>query len=237
MLRIAVDGPAAAGKSTVGQALAHRLGSLYLDTGAMYRALTWLAQQSGVPIGDEAAVTALAEGAEFSFPHLDEGEQVNPPIVINGREATAGVRAPAVDAQVSIVAAYPGVRRALVRRQRDLAGQRAVVMVGRDIGTVVLPDADLKIYLTASADERARRRGEEMQARGEQGEYETILAAIEARDRLDSQRVASPLRPAEDAYELDTTGLSIEQVVETVLRRLRATDEGSSRDNLDTARG
>jgi cytidylate kinase len=221
MLRIAIDGPAAAGKSTVGQMLARDIGSLYVDTGAMYRALAWLALRDGIDVVDEARISALAGAAAFVFPDLDAGASVNPITVIDGWDATEGLRTKAVDAVVSVVAAYPGVRRALVQRQRELAGTRSVVMVGRDIGTVVLPDADLKVYLTASAAERARRRVEENLARGETSDYAAILAAIQERDRVDSERQASPLRPALDAFILDTTGLAVPQVVAKIVERLR----------------
>jgi cytidylate kinase len=220
MVRIAIDGPAAAGKSTVGQAVAHKLGWLYLDTGAMYRAVTWLVLEQHLDPADEAAVTALARNAEFQFPALEAGDAVNPAILINGCDATAMLRTPPVDARVSVVAAYPGVRRALVTYQRALAREHSVVMVGRDIGTVVLPDADLKVYLTATAAERARRRVEEKRAQGEPVDYNTVLAAIEARDRIDSERADSPLRPAADAYLLDTTGLAIDNVVQRIIARL-----------------
>ncbi len=142
---IAVDGPAASGKSTIARAVAQRLNLLYLDTGAMYRAVTWLALRAGIDPADEAAASALAAGATFAFPDRGAAAHVNPPIVINGVDATDGVRDPAVDAAVSVVAAYPGVRAALVREQQKIARARGVVMVGRDIGTVVLPDAPLKI--------------------------------------------------------------------------------------------
>ena len=221
LLRIAIDGPAAAGKSTIGRLLAERLDILYLDTGTMYRALTWLVQVSGIAVGDEQAVTTLAETARFAYPEGSTPEQVNPPTVINDRDATAAMRTPEVDALVSIVAAYPGVRRALVRRQRALAGKRSIVMVGRDIGTVVLPDADMKVYLTAAASERARRRVEEKRAAGEEADYEAILRAIEQRDRLDSEREASPLRPAADAVMVDTTGLTVPEVVARIVEHLR----------------
>src|SRR5919197_35381 len=133
------------GKSTIGRALAHALGLLYLDTGAMYRAVTWLALQRGITPADEAAVTALAAGAAFVFPQLHHAATVNPPILVDGHDATDGIREPSVDAWVSVVASYPGVRAALVREQRKIARAQGVVMVGRDIGTVALPDADLKI--------------------------------------------------------------------------------------------
>lgn len=221
-MQIAIDGPAAAGKSTVGQAVAHRLGWLYLDTGTMYRAVTWLVLQHHQDAGAEDAVTALAQSAEFQFPALEAGDAVNPSTVINGLDVTSAMRTPPVDALVSVVAAYPGVRRALVAHQRALALERSVVMVGRDIGTIVLPHADLKVYLTATAAERARRRAEEKRALGESANYDAILQAIEARDRLDTERADSPLRPAADAYLLDTTGLPIYNVVQRIVDRLPA---------------
>jgi len=216
-LTIAIDGPAASGKSTIARAVAEALGLLYLDTGTMYRAVTWLALQHDVAPLDEDAVSRLAETAAFGFPSKGAAEAVNPPILINGVDATTGLREPMVDAAVSRVSAFPRVRRALVREQRRLAQDRGVVMVGRDIGTVVLPDAPLKIYLEADAAERARRRYEERRAHGEQADYVEILEAMEQRDRFDAQRADSPLRPADAAVALDTTGQSIAQVVERVL--------------------
>jgi cytidylate kinase len=221
-LVIAIDGPAASGKSTIGRALAHALGLLYLDTGAMYRAVTWLALQRGINPADEAAVTELAAGAAFVFPQLHHAENVNPPIIVDGHDATAGIREPSVDAWVSVVASYPGVRAALVREQRKIARAQGVVMVGRDIGTVVLPDADLKIFLVASAEERARRRYEERLALGQDADYDEIRRAMERRDQLDTGRAHSPLRAAPDAVALDTTGLTIDQVIERALELARA---------------
>jgi cytidylate kinase len=216
-LVIAIDGPAASGKSTIGRALAHALGLLYLDTGAMYRAVTWLALQRGINPADEAAVTELAAGAAFVFPQLHHAEKVNPPIIVDGHDATGGIREPSVDAWVSVVASYPGVRAALVREQRKIARAQGVVMVGRDIGTVVLPDADLKIFLVASAEERARRRYEERLALGQEADYDEIRRAMERRDQLDTERAHSPLRAAPDAVALDTTGLTIDQVIDRAL--------------------
>lgn len=221
-LAIAIDGPAASGKSTIGRALAHDLHLLYLDTGTMYRAVTWLALPSGVDPADEAGITALARSATFDFPGLESTALVNPPIRINGRDATAGIREPAVDAAVSIVSSYPGVREALVREQRALARARGVVMVGRDIGTVVLPHADLKIFLEASAAERARRRFEERRALGKPANEDEIRRAMERRDRLDAERAHSPLRPASDAVILDTTGLASAAVIERALELARS---------------
>ncbi len=224
-LTIAIDGPAASGKSTIGRALARALGLLYLDTGTMYRAVTWLAQRRGIDLGAEAAVTALAEQAVFAFPGLGASEHVNPPIAIDGLDATAGIREPVVDAGVSLVSSYAGVRAALVREQQALARARGVVMVGRDIGTVVLPEAPLKIYLIAGAQERARRRYEERVALGKAADYDEIYAAMERRDRLDAERAHSPLHPAADAVLLDTTGLPIEAVVARALELARAAQE------------
>src|SRR5438105_3260485 len=221
-LVIAIDGPAASGKSTIGRALAHALGLLYLDTGAMYRAVTWLALRSGINPADEAAVTALAAGAAFVFPQLHHAETVNPPIIVDGQDVTDGIREPSIDAWVSVVASYAGVRAALVREQRKIARAQGVVMVGRDIGTVVLPDADLKIFLVAGAEERARRRYEERLALGQEADYDEIRRAMEQRDKLDSERAHSPLRAAPDAVALDTTGLTIDQVIDRALDLARA---------------
>ena len=215
---IAVDGPAASGKSTVSEALARQLGYLYFDTGVMYRAVTWAALECGIPIEDEAAVTALAEQLHIDVtpPTADDGRQYT--VLADGADGTPvdvtwSIRAPEVNAQVSPVSAYRGVREALVSQQRRIAPGGRVVMVGRDIGTVVLPDADLKIYLDASVEERARRRWLEMQARGEEADYETVLASMRRRDEIDSTREVAPLRAAEDAIVLDTTDLSIDEVV------------------------
>ena len=222
-MTVAIDGPAASGKSTIGRALAHALGLLYLDTGTMYRAVTWLALRLGIDPGDESSVTALAQRARFAFPDLGETAHVNPPIVIDGLDATDGIREPTVDANVSIVASYAGVRMALVRQQQAIAQARGVVMVGRDIGTVVLPQAKFKIYLVASAEERARRRYEERRSLGAQVDYDEIYQAMLRRDRLDAARAHSPLRPADDAVELDSTGLSVQDVAERAIALARST--------------
>lgn len=214
---IAIDGPAASGKSTVGKAVADRLGYLYFDTGAMYRAVTWLALESGVPVADEAQVTALAEAAEIDVrPAVqDDGRQYS--VLVDGQDVTWAIREPAVADNVSQVSAYPGVRAAMVAQQRRLASRGRMVMVGRDIGTVVLPDAPLKVYLDASAEERAQRRWLEEQARGGMRPYEAVLAEVRRRDQIDSTRAVAPLRPASDAVIVDSTALTIEQVVEQVL--------------------
>lgn len=188
----------------------------------MYRAVTWLALQKGLDPTDEGAVTALATNATFTFPDLGQAERVNPPILIDEQDATLGLREPPVDAAVSLVSSYAGVRAALVAAQREIARARGVVMVGRDIGTVVLPAARLKIYLEASADERARRRYEERRAQGKTADLEQIRRAMEQRDRIDAQRDHAPMRPAADAVVLDSTGLSIRQVVDKVTALARA---------------
>jgi cytidylate kinase len=215
---IAIDGPAASGKSTVGELLAQRLGYLYFDTGVMYRAVTWAALDRGIPIGDEAAVAALAGELHIGVapPTADDGRQYT--VLADGVDITWKIRTPAVNASVSPVSAYPGVRREMVRQQRRVAQGGRVVMVGRDIGTVVLPGADLKIYLDASVEERARRRWVEEQARGENSDYEAVLASMRRRDEIDSNREASPLRAAEDAVVLDTTALDIDGVMAEVTR-------------------
>jgi cytidylate kinase len=213
---IAIDGPAAAGKSTIGESLARRLGYLYFDTGVMYRAVTWAALARGIPIDDEAAVTALAERLRIDItpPTLEDGRQYT--VLADGVDVTWAIRTPEVDANVSPVSAYPGVRRALVAQQRRVAAEGPVVMVGRDIGTVVLPDADLKLYLDANVKERAYRRWREVRARGEEVDYEPVLTSMHQRDEIDSSREASPLQAAEDAVILDTTNLSIEEVLDKV---------------------
>ena len=215
---IAIDGPAASGKSTIAELLARRLGYLYFDTGVMYRAVTWAALVRGIPIDDEPAVTALAERLRIDVtpPTTDDGRQYT--VLAGGVDVTWAIRMPEVDANVSPVSAYAGVRRALVAQQRRVAAKGPVVMVGRDIGTVVLPGADLKIYLDASVEERARRRWREMRARGEEADYEGVLAAMRRRDEIDSNRAVSPLRVAEDGIVVDTTDLGIEEVLAEVER-------------------
>jgi cytidylate kinase len=213
---IAIDGPAASGKSTVGELLAQRLGYLYLDTGAMYRAVTWVALEQGIDIADQEAVTALAERMEINIarPTIDDGRQYT--VCADGEDVTWQIRRPEVDANVSPVSAYPGVRQALTEQQRRIGRRGCIVMVGRDIGTVVLPGADLKVYLEASVEERAGRRHGEVLCRGEDSDYEDVLAAMRRRDKIDSERKAAPLRPAHDAVLIDTTELSISEVLAKV---------------------
>ena len=214
---IAIDGPAASGKSTLGALLAERLGYLYFDTGVMYRAITWLAQHRGVPTEDESAVTALAETVPIDVvpAEVNDGRQYT--VMVDDRDVTWAIREPAVEDYVSRVSAYPGVRTALSNQQRRIAQRGRIVMVGRDIGTVVLPEADLKIYLDASPEERARRRWMEDQVRDGDRSYEEVLADVRRRDQIDSTRRYAPLRPAPDAVVIDNTGLTAEQVLERVM--------------------
>ena len=220
---IAIDGPAASGKSTLGYALAERLNYLFFDTGIMYRAVTRAALDKHIDVHDEAAVTALAEALEIDIAPADptetDGRQAT--VLIEGADQTWTIRAPEVDQNVSIVSAYPGVRQALSAKQRAIgerygrgdAEKPGIVMVGRDIGTVVVPDAPLKVYMEASPEERARRRLLQQAERDETGNYARILADILRRDQQDSGRAHSPLRAADDAVILDTSNLSPEAVL------------------------
>ena len=213
---IAIDGPAASGKSTVGCLLAERLGYVYFDTGVMYRAVTWAALARGVAIEDEAGVTALAEALQIDVlrPTVADGRQYT--VLADGVDVTWAIRTPAVDHGVSPVSAYAGVRAALTAQQRRIGHKGQIVMVGRDIGTVVLPDADLKIYLDATLDERVDRRYREVLARGNSADREAVRKTVRGRDEIDSRRSLAPLRPAEDAVVIDTTPLSVDQVLEQV---------------------
>jgi cytidylate kinase len=219
---LAIDGPAASGKSTLGRRLAEALGYLFFDTGVMYRAVTWGALQRGIPITDEPAVTALAENSQIDIrpPSRTDGRGCD--VLLDGQDITWEIRRPEVDANVSPVSVYADVRRALTAQQRRIGLRGKVVMVGRDIGTVVLPEADLKIYLDASAEVRARRRTDEILQRGEAADYEQILAGVRQRDQIDSSRAVAPLRPAEDAVILDSDQLDADEVfaqVEALCRK------------------
>ena len=213
---IAIDGPAASGKSTIGELLADRLGYLYLDTGAMYRAVTWAALEEGIDIEDEQAVTERVRGLriDITTPIVDDGRQYS--VSVDGAHVTSQLKYPELDRCVSTVSAYAGVRQALTEQQRRIARQGSVVMVGRDIGTVVIPEADLKIYLDDSPEVRARRRSLEILDRGEEADYESILHDMRRRDSIDSHRQVAPLRAAEDAARVDTDNLSIVEVLRVV---------------------
>lgn len=218
---IAIDGPAGAGKSTIGALVAERLGYLFLDTGAMYRAVALAAQRRGVDPDDAKALGALANEVRIAIgpPTVRDGRAYT--VLLDGDDVTWAIRSADIDRTVSQVARVPDVREAMVTQQRGLAGRGRVVMVGRDIGTVVLQDAERKIFLTASASERAKRRGEELAARGEVRPRQELLHEILRRDQLDSERVVSPLRPAGDAIVVQTDGMSVGQALEHVLAVIR----------------
>ena len=219
---IAIDGPAASGKSTVGEKLAGELGYLFFDTGVMYRAITWAALDRLHSVEDEAAISRLANSVTIDVlpPSKKDGRQCD--VLIDRRDVTQEIRRPRVEAHVSQVAAYPAVRVAMTAQQRRIAQRGNVVMVGRDIGTVVCPGARLKIFMVASPEVRARRRLDEMLQRGETASYETILNAMRRRDHIDSTRAMAPLKVAEDAIVIDTNDLTIEQVLEKVRELLKA---------------
>ncbi len=225
-LTIAIDGPAASGKSTIGRLLADHLNFVYFDTGAMYRAVTNAALDRGVPIEDEAGVTALAEklAIDILLPTVDDGRQYT--VLADGDDVTWAIRRPDVDRGVSPVSAYAGVRAALTAQQRRIGQRGRIVMVGRDIGTVVLPDADLKIYLDATVQERAWRRYQEEVSRKEPVDYDAVLASMRRRDKIDSRRILAPLQIADDAVVLDTTGKDVHQVLEKVLSLVEGWNRG-----------
>lgn len=214
---IALDGPAASGKSTLGRKLANSLGYLFFDTGVMYRAITWIALQRDMNLNDEAVITELAQKAQIDIRPASKDDGRACDVVIGDQDVTWDMRADDVDANVSVVSAYAGVRKALSDQQRRIGLRGRVVMVGRDIGTVVLPEADIKIYLDAGAEERARRRYDEMIARGDKADYEGILRKVIERDRFDSTRAVAPLRPAEDAIIIDSDKIDADQVFANVL--------------------
>jgi cytidylate kinase len=218
---IAIDGPAGAGKTVVGQGVARALDYLFLDTGAMYRAVTYLALERGVALSDEDALAVLAQQAAIDI--LPEGPGDGRPytVMAGGQDVTWQIRSPEVNDNVSIVSAWPAVRQEMVQAQVRLAGRGRCVLAGRDIGTVVLPRADLKIFLVASLDERVRRRRQELMARGERVDEAALRAAIAARDALDSGRAMSPLKPASDAQLLDSTCKTVAEVVAAIVALAR----------------
>jgi len=204
----------ASGKTAVGLSLAREFGYRLVDTGMIYRAIAWLALERGADVDDEPAVVALAQAARFELGQpTDNG---GPTIRVDGRDVTVELRTPSVDRSVSHVSRMPGVRQAVLDLQRRLANDGQIIMLGRDIGTVVLPDAPLKIYLDASAEVRAQRRHAELQAAGIERPESEILAELHQRDEMDSNRHVSPLRPAADAIIIDTDALSLEQVIARV---------------------
>ena len=214
---IAVDGPSGAGKSTLARLLADRLGFLYVDTGAIYRTLGLYALRRGVCCSDNQAVIGLLGSVEIDLKHGPDGLQH---MYLNGEDVTEAIRRPEVSRSASQVSAIPEVRAFLMEMQRDLARRRDVIMDGRDIGTVVLPQADVKIFLTAQPEDRARRRYEELLQRGIDTDYDTVLREILERDANDTSRSAAPLRQAEDALVVDTTGNSLEESFSILLKTI-----------------
>jgi cytidylate kinase len=213
--RIAIDGPSGAGKGTVARAVAARLDYRHIDTGAMYRALAWKAEREGLDLADEAAVAALGERANFDV----EGGR----IAIDGHDVKAAIRTPEIDKAAAAVARHPAVRRVLVARQRAFGEGGGVVMEGRDIGTVVFPDADVKIYLDASPEERARRRAADpAHTSSKTAQLSEVATALAERDKSDSTRAVSPLSVAPDATVVDTTGMAVDEVIERVLALVNA---------------
>ncbi len=220
-LKIAIDGPAAGGKGTIALRLAEALGYLYVDTGAMYRVVAWEALQRHISLDDEKALGELAASLQITFRRERVGEEVRYRVLVNGVDVSEAIRQPEVDHASSVVAQYPLVREALVKKQRALAEEGGVVMEGRDIATVVLPHADVKFFITASLAERARRRYEQRRRAGIPTSLADVEAELAERDRRDSQRRAAPLRIPPDAVVIDTTGLDIDTSVQVVLRLVR----------------
>ena len=218
---VAIDGPAAAGKTTVARLLAGRLGVILFDTGVLYRAVTLVALRAGIAPSDHARLTALASDRDIDVmrPSVPDGRLYD--VWLDGEDVTWAIRGQAVEEQVSQVAAHAGVRDALLPVQRRIADGGAVVMVGRDVGTVVVPDAGVKIFLLASVEERAQRRHRELAERGIEVSVSDVLADLRRRDAIDSGRAVSPLRAAPDAIALHTDGLPIEAVVDAIEREVR----------------
>jgi cytidylate kinase len=210
---IAIDGPVAVGKSSVGSLLARRLGYVFFDTGMIYRAFTWKVLESGISIEEEQKICQLANTTKFNFVPL-QGCYLSP--FIDDEDVSSKLLRPEVEAQVSLISKIALVRQTLVQEQRRLAQRGKLVMAGRDIGTVVLPWAELKIFLTASTEERARRRYKELLERGENSSLEIVLSDLKKRDEMDINRTISPLKPAEDATIIDTENFTLEQVVEKI---------------------
>ena len=215
---VAIDGPSGAGKSTLARALAKELGFVYVDTGAIYRSVGYFARRRGVAPDDAAAVEALLPEIRLEMLYGEDGLQH---MILNGQDVTEEIRLPEISMYASKVSAIPAVRAFLLEMQRGMARTHSVIMDGRDIGTVVLPEADVKLFLTASAEDRARRRFLELEERGTPEPYEKLLEEMRERDRNDASRAAAPLRAAEDAVVLDTTGNTFQQSFDLLLRTIK----------------
>lgn len=211
MISVAIDGPAAAGKSTVAKIVAKKLGFTYLDTGAMYRAFTWYCLEKGVDCENEAACVSL-------IPEVNIEMKPNNVVLCNGIDVTTAIRQPRVSGNVSYIASYKDIRLFLVEQQRNMAKNSSVIMDGRDIGTYVLPNAEIKIFQVATVETRAKRRYEENISKGIQCTYEEIEEDVRKRDRIDSGRAFAPLKPAEDSILLDTSLMGIEEVVNAIIK-------------------
>ncbi|MCS7051570.1 MAG: (d)CMP kinase [Thermomicrobium sp.] len=218
---VAIDGPAGAGKSTVGAEVARRLGALYFDTGVVYRTLALVASEQGIDPADAERLAGIARTLSLRVapPSVDDGRLYD--VWLDGRDVTWAIRSSEIDRLASQVSAHPSVRQALLKLQRDVARQGRVIMAGRDIGTVVMPDAPVKVWLQASLEERARRRQRELARRGLTQSLEEIRRELADRDRRDATRAVAPMRPAADAVIIETDGRSIEEVVEAVLAVVR----------------
>ncbi len=221
-MQIAIDGPAGAGKSTVARRLAEALGYLYIDTGAMYRAATWLTRQNKLELKDGEAIARLAENSEIILKPADETSEGRIRVFVNGREVTREIRSREITEWASPVSALAPLRTVLVKQQQQLAAGGSAVLDGRDIGTVVLPNAGLKIFLTASPEVRARRCLLDLEKQGESANFEELLQAINERDHRDSTRDVSPLTKASDAVEVSTDNLSADEVVDTLMALVKS---------------
>lgn len=218
-MNIAIDGPASAGKSTIAKRVAEKLGYIYLDTGAMYRTLTYAALSSGADLHDEEALHKLLQGIRITFSTAENEMQR---VFLNDEDVTDSIRSEEVTQNVSLISSFAKVRQEMVARQKSIARSGGVVMDGRDIGTVVLPDAEVKIFMTATAEERALRRYKENIAKGMTTSLEELTEDMKRRDHLDSTRTVSPLKKADDAIALDSTHLEIDEVVKRILGIIEA---------------